>query len=58
MSLSFNMPKAFLNEEFREIFGPLLPIVPVESVDDAYNIVRDRCVSRFTTQWILSPYVS
>lgn len=30
-----------LTVDFREIFGPVLPIVPVESVDEAYNIVRN-----------------
>ena len=27
---------------FREIFGPILPIVPVDDVDDAIRIIRDR----------------
>jgi hypothetical protein len=35
-------PERFLTGDFREIFGPLLPIVPVESVEEAYNIVRNR----------------
>ena len=34
-----------LTEDFREIFGPILPIVPVGSVDEAYNIVRNRSVA-------------
>lgn len=50
-----------LTKGFREIFGPILPIVPVGSVDEAYDIVRNRCVSPFhfladvTTPLMYSP---
>jgi acyl-CoA reductase-like NAD-dependent aldehyde dehydrogenase len=27
---------------FREIFGPLLPVVPVENVDEAIKFVNER----------------
>lgn len=36
--------ESLLTGDFREIFGPILPIVPVESVDEAYNILRNRRV--------------
>ena len=32
----------------REIFGPILPIVEVEDVDEAIQIVGDRYVPRFS----------
>lgn len=29
----------------REIFGPVLPIVPVEDIDEAIEVVNTRCVA-------------
>lgn len=29
-------------EYFREIFGPLLPVIPVENVDEAIKFVNER----------------
>jgi acyl-CoA reductase-like NAD-dependent aldehyde dehydrogenase len=34
----------------REIFGPVLAIVPVDSIDEAFKIVRQQCVC--LTFWI------
>jgi len=28
--------------DFREIFGPLLPVVPVENLDEAIKFVNER----------------
>jgi acyl-CoA reductase-like NAD-dependent aldehyde dehydrogenase len=33
-----------LMEDLREIFGPLLPIVPVENLDEAIRFVNERYV--------------
>lgn len=37
--------KPFIRD--RELFGPFLPILPVEGVDEAINFVRARFVSSF-----------
>lgn len=29
----------------REIFGPVLPVIPVKSIDDAIAFINERCVS-------------
>lgn len=46
----------------RELFGPFLPIVPVEDVDEAINFVRARSVPSFskdlTTPELINPQPS
>ena len=29
---------------FRELFGPILPVVPVKNLDEAIEFINDRCV--------------